>query len=176
MMWKKREPMRAISAELVVDEKSRTALVWRHENVLIPCPQHRRRRRSLDLAIFGGMIYKTSNAHLCRIITDICHIFPSESILPFLFFWGFVLFRSSKIVTRNNFDFLTNPASPSTPTFQSWWRCCCKDLLASPILFMAGLYRPKKTPRKMWLVSLEPQLLFIFTAISPRLEFSLFFF
>lgn len=51
--------MRAISAELVVDEKSRTALVWRHENVLIPLntEEEEVKLRSLSLAIFGGMIH-----------------------------------------------------------------------------------------------------------------------
>jgi hypothetical protein len=66
--------MRAISAELVVDEKSRTALVWRHENVLIPLntEEEEVKLRSLSLAIFGGMIHThtkgkkklNSNAHL----------------------------------------------------------------------------------------------------------------
>lgn len=97
--------MRAISAELVVDEKSRTALVWRHENVLIPLNTEKEEQvqlRSLSLAIFGGMIHththtKGKNSTQMRTSSGLSQIFVT---FPLRKYFSLFVFLCCAVVVK----------------------------------------------------------------------------
>jgi hypothetical protein len=115
--------MRAISAELVVDEKSRTALVWRHENVLIPLntEEEEVKLRSLSLAIFGGMIHTHTkgkkNSTQMRTSSGLSQIFVTFPLRKY--FSLFVFLCSAVVVKYRHQITLIFSRTESTPTFQS---------------------------------------------------------